>query len=351
MYGQSGINHAANLPAVQNDDISRIFNQRIASYVIQTLHYSLPLNLILDIDSDVDLCNTINYLCQSDDNIPEFAGTALNAGGKRQTLSPPKIIQFNGFCIERMEVKLNTVQITCINQNPILRAWYNSQLQTAIDRGRETIMRKFYRELLNKAHSKNSGNMAGMQHMNQVVGTLAAPVLFDANNADKWFTSVLEVVKQMPKLGGDFAGSEFGHSSENAFIFGPPGMEQVLMQTDQYNSYDKVGDCAACSLFRDTFVHKPRGIMPITSHCIESYDCVTADATYTVYSVLFGKRNIGAKASIRVETDNYMTEDKESMIYKTLIYHHMHVYDCRFFGKGAITIQADQPETIEGCGA
>lgn len=351
MYGKSGINHAANLPAVMNDDINRIFNQRIASYIIKTLHYSLPLNLILDIDSDVDLCNTINYLCASDDNLPQFEGTALNAGGKRQVMSPPKIISFNGFCIERMEVKLNTVQITCINQNPILRDWYNSQLQTAINRGRESIMRKFYRELMNKAHSSNSGNMAGMQRGDQSVGELAAPILFDSVNADLWFTSVLEVIKQMPDMASQSGGSIFGQSTNDAFIFGPGGMEQVLMQTDAYNSYDKVGDCGACALFRDTFTHKPRGIMPITSHCIESYDCVTADGTFSVYPVLFGKRNMGAKASIRVESDNYLTEDKESMIYKTLIYHHMHVYDCRFFGKGAISVQSKQPAILEGCGA
>ena len=157
--------------------------------------------------------------------------------------------------------------------------------------------------------------MLGLQTCDQIVGSLANPVCFDAENADLWFTSILAVIKQMPM--GNASDGMFGQSVENAFIFGPPSMEQVLMQTDKYLSYDQVGSCANCALFSDVFTHKPRGIMPITSHCVESYECISAEKSLTVYPVLFGRRYQGAKGQMRVQTKTYMTEDCESVINRT----------------------------------
>lgn len=347
MFGNAGANHATNLPALDNKDIQKLFNQRVASYIIKQFHYSLPLNLFFDITGDVDLCSTIHYLCETDDGAPDMSDSALDAKFKRQTMNPPKIISFSGFCVSGLETKLQVDQLECIKGNSILNDWYNRQLSRAIEKGKDAIMVRFYRMLLSSAHPGNSGNTAGLQTCDQTVGSLSKPVIFDCENADLWFTSILAVIKQMPM--GNASDGMFGQSVENAFIFGPPSMEQVLMQTDKYLSYDTVGSCANCALFTDVFTHKPRGIMPITSHCVESYTCQSGGENLTVYPILFGRRYQGAAGQMRVQTKTYMTEDCESVINRTKFYHHGHVFDSRFLGLGHITIATKQPQTVDGC--
>ena len=347
MFGNAGANHATNLPAMDNKDVQKLFNQRVASYIIKQYHYTLPLHLFFDITGDVDLCTQIHYLCQTEDGSPDMSDSAIDASFKRQTMNPPKIVSFSGFCVGGFETKLSVDQLECINGNSILNDWYNRELARAIDKGKEAILVRFYRMLLSSAHPGNSGNAAGLNTCDQTVGELANPVKFDKENADLWFTSVLAVIKQMPR--GNYMGSEFGRSVEDAFIFGPPAMEQVLMQTDDYNSYDKVGSCANCALFSDTFNHMPRGIMPITSHCVESYTCGTGADAITVYPVLFGRRYMGAAGQMRVTSKMYEEESSDAIINRVKFYHHGHVYDSRHLGVAYINICTEQPATVEGC--
>lgn len=347
MFAQSGVNHATNLPAIDNRELQILFGTRLAEYVIRQYRRTLAVNLFLDIDSDVDLCKTITYLCEDHDDVPDMSDSALDSGIKRKTISPPRVIQFHGFCKGGFETKLSIEQLECIQQSEILNQWYNNQLATAIENGRNALMARFYRHLLTTAHPKNSGPNAGLTGGGQEVGLPTKPVLFNPDQADLLMTSMLNVIKQMPRA--TTVQNEFGVSAEDAFFFGPQAMESVFMQTESYMRYDSVGDCATCSLFKDVFDKKPRGFMPITSFCVESRTCLNGDTPITVYPVLFGKRYRGAKASLRVKTHNYMSPDGESVFYRVTFYHHIHTYDPRFLGVAWITVKDNQPITIDGC--
>ena len=347
MFGNSGINHAANLPAMDNQSLQVLFGTRLAQFVIAQYRFTLPLNLILEIDSDVDLCRTITYLCEDHSDLPNMSDSALDSGKKRKVISPPKVITFQGFCKGGFETKLSVEQLECIQQSPILNQWYNNQLATSIENGREAIMARFYRHLLTTAHPKNTGLNAGLIQGGNVVGLPTNPVKFDPENADLFMTAVVDTIKQMPRAVAPQ--NEFGQSTENGYIFGPRTMESVLMQVEKYLRYDSVGSCGACSLFTDVFQHMPRGLMPITSNCIESRTCNTSAGPITIYPVLFGKRFLGAKAALRVKTKNYMSPDGESIFYCVTYYHHIHTYDARYHGVGWITVANNQPDTVEGC--
>lgn len=348
MFGNNGINHAANLPSIDNKDLQVLLGTRLAQYVIAQYRRTLPLHLFLQIDSDVDLCRTITYLCEDHDNVPDMSDSAIDGSVKRKTIAPPKVVTFQGFCKGGFETKLSIEQLECIEQSEILSKWYNDQMATAIDNGRNAIMARFYRHLMTHHHPKNTGSNAGLTGGGNEVGSPTNPVLFDPANADKFFTSVLNVIKQMPRASS--VDSEFGESMEDAFIFGPQSMESVLMQTPEYMQYDSVGSCANCSLFKDVFTHMPRGIMPITSFCVESRTCDSGNGPLTIYPVLFGKRYHGSKASLRVKFHNYKSLDGESVFYRVNFYHHIHTFDPRFMGVAWITVQNEQPATVEGCG-
>lgn len=348
MFGSNGINHATNLPSIDNEDLQVLLGTRLAEYVIFQYRRTLAVNLFLQIDSNVDLCKTITYLCEDHDSVPDMSDSAVDGAMKRKTIAPPKTITFSGFCKGGFETKLATEQLECIQQSEILSQWYNNQLATAIENGQNAIMARFYRHLLTNAHPKNSGLSAGYTRGGNVLGTQTSPVQFDKDNADKFFTAMLDTIKQMPTA--VTVQNEFGKSVDDAFLFGPTHMESVLMHVDDYNRADSVGDCANCSLFTDTFRHMPRGIMPITSDCIEKLVCESGGEPLTIYPVLFGKRYQGAKASLRVKTNNYQSLDKESIFYRVNFYHHIHTYDPRFLGVAWITIKTEQPAVVQGCG-
>lgn len=343
----NSINHAASLPAMHNQDLQVLMGTRLSEYVIRQYRRTLATELFLSVDSDVDLCSTITYLVEDHGQLPSMSDSALDASFKRQTISPPRVINFHGFCKGGFEIKLAQEQMECVDQFPILKTWYNDQLATAIENGRNALLTRFYRTLLTSVHPKNTGNNAGMQSGGQVLGTAAQPVLYDVDNADLYYMSILNTIKQMPK--STSVANEFGQSVEDGFVFGPQEMESVLMKVAAYNNYDSVGSCANCSLFRDVFMHKPRGLMPITNFCVESRQCTTAGGTQTVYPVLFGKRYRGAKAAIRVSSKQYTEDATDSIIFKVLFYWHMHVYDCRNLGLSWITIKDLQPQLAEAC--
>lgn len=344
MYPENSINHASGLPAIDNEALQVLIGTRLSDFVIAQYRRTLPLQLFLTIEMDVDLCSTITYLCEDHSDLPNMSDSALDGPIKRKVMSAPKVVVFSGFCKGGFETKLSTEQLECINQSSILRDWYNRSLSTAIEDGRNAIMARFYRHMLTNAHPSNTGNNAGLTGGGNVVGSPTNPVLFDPTNADKFFVSVLNVIKQMPRTNAPE--NEFVASADNAFIFGPQNMEGVLMQNDNYNSWNIVGDCANCGLFKDTFDRMPRGIMPITSFCVEKRVFDNSGDPKTVYPVLFGKRYMGTKANIRVQTYNYMAENKESIFYRTNYYWHIHTFDPRFLGVAWITVQNDQPATI-----
>lgn len=347
MFGSNSVNHAANLPSIDNKELQVLFGTRLAEYVIFQYRRTLALNLFLMIDSDVDLCRTVTYLCEDHDDVPDMSDSAIDGSIKRKTIAPPRVKTFQGFCKGGFETKLSIEQLECIEQSDVLSKWYNDQMATAIDNGRNAIMARFYRHLITNAHPKNTGLNAGLTGGGNVVGSPTDPVLFDPANADKFMNSILNVVKQMPK--SSRVDNEYGQSAEDAFLFGPQSMESVFMQVPEYNSYDSVGDCANCALFSDVFNKMPRGVMPITSFCVESRTCLSGGEPLTIYPVLFGKRYRGSKASLRVKTKNYMSDDGDSVFYRTTFYHHIHTFDPRFLGVAWITVQNEQPATVSGC--
>ncbi len=347
MFGNNGVNHAANLPAIDNQDLQVLLGTRLSEYIIFQYRRTLAIHLFLEIDSDVDLCKTITYLCENHDEVPDMSDSAIDGSLKRKVLAPPKVKVFQGFCKGGFETKLSVEQLECINQSEVLSKWYNDQMATAIENGRNALMARFYRHMLTNAHPKNTGSNAGMSGGGQQVGSPTQPVLFDPANADKFMTSLINVIKQMPRT--ESVPNEFGVSTEDAFFFGPQSMEAVFMQTEAYHRYDAVGSCNSCQMFKDVFDKKPRGLMPITSFCVESRTCVSGEGSITVYPVLFGKRYKGSKAAMRVQSHNYMSEDRESVFYRVNFYHHIHTYDCRFLGVAWITVRSDQPATVTGC--
>jgi len=343
----NGINHAAQLPAMDNKDLQVLMGTRLSEYIIYQYRRTLAIELFLQIDSSLDICNTVTYLVEDHAQLPSMSDSAVDAAYKRQTLSPPRTLTFHGFCKGGFEIKMDEDQMECINQFPVLKMWYNDQLATAIENGRNALMTRFYRTLLTSVHPKNTGNSAGLTTGGQVVGAPSAAVLFDKDNADAWFKQVVNVIKQMPRTAS--VPNEFGHSSVDGFIFGPQEIESVLMSVSEYNRYDSVGDCGSCALFRDYFPHKPRGLDVITSYCVESLTCLSGGEPQTVYPILFGKRYRGAKASIRLKNKTYMEDATGAMINQIVYYWHMHVYDCRFLGKGHIVVNDEKPILAPAC--
>lgn len=352
-FGTSfGVNHAANLPTYDTKDLQIIFGTMISDYVITVFRRVLNLHLILQIDSSLDLCKTITYLCEDDSGIADMADTALDGPIKEQFISMPKVRTFHGFAKGGFRHKLAAEQLECIMQSDILRNWFHNQLAQSIENGRQALMARWYKELIIHAHAKNSGNNAGMLYGGQVVGELGAPVLFNPDTVDKYFLSVLEVMKQMPLTASTTTEWNRGLDSGDWFMFGPSIIEGILMASPQYTNWAQNGcDCAACALFKDVFTCKPRGITILTGDCVESYTCTSGGDTHTVYPILFGRKYKGAKAALRVQSHQWVTEDQQSIFYQTIFYHHMYVYDPRFLGVSYIVIEREQPPVIASCNA
>lgn len=343
------VNHAANLPAMDNADLQIVLGTRLSQYVITQYRRTLPLQLILTIDMDINMCSTTTYLCSNETDLPQLSDSALDSVIPRVTIKPPRTVTFNGFCKGGFETKISKEQLNCINQSDILRQWYQNSLMQAVEDGKQSLMARFYRHLLTEGtHPKNTGMNAGQVSGGQVLGTPSQPVWITPEKVDSWFMALINTVKQMPRVTS--VTQEFGASTENMFLFGPAELESVLMKNEAYNSWQLSGDCANCALFKDTFDRMPRGIMPITSYCVESRIIESGGESCKVYPVLFGRRFMGTKASLRVDTSTYDSLDRESVFFKTTFYWHIHTYDCRTMGISWITIDDPQPET-KTCGA
>ena len=350
-FGTSfGVNHAANLPTYDTKDLQIIFGTMISDYVITVFRRVLNLHLILQIDSSLDLCKTITYLCEDDSGIADMADTALDGPIKEQFISMPKIRTFHGFAKGGFRHKLAVEQLECIMQSDILRNWFHNQLAQSIENGRQALMARWYKELIAHAHPDNSGNSAGMLNKRWVVGEMGAPVHFTPDTVDDYFMQVLSVMKEMPRAASPTTEWNRGLDSGDWFMFGPSVMETILMQAEKYTNWAQNGcDCAACALFKDVFSCKPRGITILTGDCVESYRCESGGNPHTVYPVLFGRKYMGAKAALRVQSHQWQTEDQQSIFYQTIFYHHMYVYDPRWLGLSYITIEDRKPPVIASC--
>lgn len=344
----TGVNHAASLPGIDNQDLRLIIGTRLSEYVIKRYRRTLPLMLFLDIEMDVDLCSGTTYLCEDTTDLPNMADSAIDAVLPRFTIKPPKTVTFQGFCVGGFETKLAKEQMDCINKSEILRNWYQTSLLRAIEDGKESLMARFYRHLLTHAvHPANTGNNAGMVTGGKVLGTPSNPVWIRPDTVDSWHMEIIDVTKQMPRSAP--VEQEFGATTENMFLFGPAELESIYMKSDNYNDWLKVGDCNKCSMFTDTFGRMPRGIMPITSYCIETRTIQSGGQTCKVYPVLFGHRYSGTKAALRVDTSSYKSVDGDSIFFRTKFYWHIHTYDARHMGLSWITIDNPRPETKQ-CG-
>jgi len=344
-----GVNHATGLPAIDNKDLQIIIGTRVSSYMISTYRTQLPLMAILNIETDVGLCSTETYLCEDTTDLPQISDSALNAKLPPSVISPPKTVTFTGWCFGGFVTKLSRVQLQCINQHEVLRNWYQFSLARSIEDGKQSIVARFYRHLLTRAvHPENTGHAAGMMGDPQELGTASRPVLVSPETSHLWVNSMLNVVKQMPRAVPPENG-EWGQSVEDAFFLAPAIVENTFRLSEYYNSYDRVGDCAGCHTTRQTFDRMPYGMLAITSYCNDKRVIETAGGTCIVYPVLFGRRYMGTKASLRIDTMNYESADKESVFFKTTFYWQVYTYDCRFLGISWITIRNPQPETVT-CG-
>lgn len=343
-----GANYAAGLPALDNESLQVLLGTRLSQYVIAQFKRRLPAQLFINIDMDVDLCTTHSFICEDHSDLPHIQSSAINGGVKRKTLTPPKVKTFHGYHTGGFETKMAREQLTCINGNQILRDWYRNSLEQAIEDGKQSIMAWFYRYLMAYGvHPDNTGNNAGQVRKKWRIGSRTRPIRLTPDNIDVWYVNLLNVIGEMPRM--TMVENEFGASKENAFLFGPPELESLLMKNERYNSWDKIGDCAACSAFTDVFDRNPRGIYHITSYCTDEYQCRSGNQTVSVFPILFGRRYSGVKASMRVENYSYDSLDKQSTFFRTQFYWNIFVYDCRNLGLSYVILDDVQPEVVT-CG-
>lgn len=340
--------YAAGLPSETNNDLQALFANAISSYIIANYQYTLPLQAIMPIGSSIDLCGSNTFLVDESTDMPDLADTAVDSYTNRRTLTPPRTISFNGWVKSALEVKLGKEQFACISQSSILSQWFSRSLDRMVTDGRDAIMARFYRHLLSKVPACNTGMNAGMMSGRYVMGTPENPIVIYDNDGgesvDRWLREMLDVVKEMPRMAP--VENMFGMSAENAFLFGPTDIENAYVASDKYNTYNLVGDCAGCSMFQDSFTKMPRGVLPITSFVNEKREIVTASGVKcTVYPVLFGKRNIGTEANISVETNNYSSNDGQSLFFNSTMYSSIYTYDPRHLGISWVTFERTKPET------
>ena len=344
MANTSGVNHAANLPSVTNNDINELIGVRLSDIMIMSIRHSLPMNMILSIDADVELCRTIVYLCESKQDIPNFSDSALDTGDHRHTIEPPKTVRFSGFCKGGFETKLSKEQLECINQSDVLRQWYASSINQAVEDGKTAIIARFYRHMVtNGVHPDNTGNDAGLETGGHVLGTRATPIKLTPDTVDDFLVELIGVAGQMPRASQ--VENQFGAGPGDLFVMTRPEIENLYLKSDKYNNYNIQGECGACSMMRDAMDVMPRKILHLTSYCVEGYVITNGGNSCVAYPVLFGRRYQGTKAAIRVDTMNYESLDKSSTFFKTSYYWHIHTYDCRDLGLAWVTFETTHPET------
>lgn len=346
-----GVDYASPLPAMDNAALNVLIPTRLSPYVIQSLRYTLPAQLFLSIDMDVDLCQKVAYLCEDTTDVPRFNDGAIDGPTSNVTLSPPRIKEFHGFHKGSFQTKLAKEQLECMNRSPVLMAWYRNSLDKAIENGRQSILSRFYMFILaNGVHPQNKGMNAGLASQDYVLGTPSNPILLDPDHEtsiEDFYSQVRGVLRQMPDAGQP--DNEFGKSVENAFVFTTAKLEDTLMQYKRWNDWNKMGDCVRCSMMEGSFERMPYGIFHITSRCVAERNCKMGQDTMKSYPVLFGKRYQGAKAAIRVENRSWESQDGESIFFRTNFYFHIHVYDCRNMGLAWITLKTRKP-LLASCG-
>ena len=232
-----GINHASGLPAMDSQSLQILLGTRLSSYVITQLRRTLPANLFLSIDADIDLCSTTTFLCEDFSDTPQLQDSALDSSIKRRTVAPPKVVSFHGFHKGAFEYKIAKEQLECINKSAILKSWYQKSMQRAVEDGRQSIMARFVRYLMtNGVHPDNTGNNAGLTEKGHVLGTPSDPIALipdDFEGIDDWYNEILNVSQQMPDTVP--MDNEFGRSKDNLFLFGPMQLESLLRKTPEYN--------------------------------------------------------------------------------------------------------------------
>jgi len=343
LYNQSQLqqpNYASTLPALINDDIRFLIGTTLSNIVITQYRRTLPVLLFMQVDMDVDICNSISYMCEDLTDIPQIEDSAMNTGLPRHTIKPPRIVTFQGYCVGGFETKISKDQLTCLNRYPLLRNWYNNSLARSIEDGRQSLLTRFYRYIeAHGIHPRNTGNRAGHVTQSNYLGTLSEPVHITEESIDTYHVELISTVREMPRMSS--VPQEYGASTEDMFVLTHPSVEFVMMKADVYNKADTIGSCNTCSYFKDVFNKKPRGITYITSYCVESYR--TQDGSCVIYPALFGRRYHGFKGGLRIVTDTYESPDKESVLFKVKFYWQAHVWDSRCLGKSYITVDSTKP--------
>lgn len=343
-YQSSGVNYAANLPAFDNSQLSALFFNRVAGYLLRQLELTFPLHLLLNIQTTIDLCESVTYLCEDTDDSAALQDTALDSIVKRERLgSPPKAITFSGYNVASMEFKIASDQLYCINRSPILRQWYMNSLNRALENGKQAIFRRFYRHLMNYAvHPDNTGNQAGMLSHNAMVGSPTQPILVNNETVDYWLLELLKVAKEMPTM-TMLPDNFYGMTAANLFAFAPYQLEDIYMKAPSYNTFWMTGACASCTWMQSVFDKHPRGFFHITTPCLDRRVIKSGDKTCYVYPVLFGVRYRGTQAALQTDMFTYQTQDRESLIIRINFRYQIYTYDCRFMGVSWIMLEETHP--------
>lgn len=343
-----GVDYASPLPAMENSALSTLIPARLSPYVISTLRYTLPLQLFISIDMDVDLCQKVAFLCDDTTDTPRASDGAIDGPTSRVTVNPPRIKEFHGFHKMSLEAKLAKEQLDCMQRSSILMAWFRRELDRAIEDGRQAIMSRMYAYLMSSGiHPKNTGDAAGLRDSVYTLGTPRNPILLDPDSKhgiNTFYSQLKGVIRQMPDFGQP--DNEFGKSTDNAFLFTNALIEDVL---DQYDTWNDSDACPRCTMMDGVFKVMPKGIYHITSRCVFSRVCKHGNETLRTYPVLFGKRYQGVKAAIRVENRTWESQDGESIFFRTNFYFNIYAYDCRNFGLAWIAMKPRKPELVS-CG-
>lgn len=339
----NGKNFASPLGSFDNAASIALMGTRISSYVIRNFSFSSALPLFLSIDSDVDLCGSISYICDTAPAVPTLSDSAVDGVYDRHGISPPKIVTFNGFCKGGVEYKLPKDLLQCVNRSELTRGLMQSTLSSQVAAGRQAIAARFLRHLRAKGiDPSNTGMNAGLITHSKALGTPAEPLLFSPETADSVIMNINDVIREMPHGAMD---APFIPSANNGFMHTHDSVTSVLRRAPEYSDYATIGDCAGCPTFSAGFNRMPRGLLTLTDFCTESMTMDSGGSPCVIYPILFGRRFSGTKASIRVETSNYTEDVTDSVIFRIVFYWHIHTFDPRYLGLAWVKIEVPEPVT------
>lgn len=345
-----GIQTAQGVGSVLQTDALNLAGYLLSEKYVENMRNRSPISLIMNIDYDFDMCRPTAYAYENDTSCDTgFSDAVIGGNVKPQGWEPTDEYKvFHGYRMMSKLVRIHKDKFECMQQDDfVMRQWLRDSDRN-IEQAIEQIKAEFLNFLLAKGiHHDNQGNEAGLIRHDAQLGLITMPLRGSADNMDNIIMEMLKVQRQMPK--NNMPLTPYGDPTDNMFFWSDSSLESVLMKTPAYNSWQLIGDCAGCSMFDTTFSKKPRGMMPIGSDCIPATICKSAGKDRRVVPILFGTRNMGINAAIKVETSTYPSEDGKWLNFLTEIKYNINSYDCRYLGKAYIAIEDEAPEMLGAC--